>query len=134
MKVTLDSIFGILLEEYPETERVLIKYLGQAYCLTCPGKMYDTIGNGAMLHGLSDDEAMNMVSDLQEVVDSYEMDESKKEEAEQIRAERKESQDAYIDSEAANVGADIWEKAGMGHSSPYQDDEEEPEMGGSPLW
>lgn len=72
MKVTLDSIFGELLEEYPETEEVLKEYLGAAYCLTCPGKMYDTIGNGAMLHGLSNEKADSMVVDLQTVVDSYE--------------------------------------------------------------
>lgn len=71
MKVTLDTIFGEVLEEYPETEEVLKDYLGEAYCLTCPGKMFDTIGNGAMLHGLSDDTAFAMVEDLQKVVDSY---------------------------------------------------------------
>lgn len=72
MLVTLDSIFGELLEEYPETEEVLKEFLGAAYCLTCPGKMYDTIGNGAMIHGLSHERAMEMVEDLQQVVDSYE--------------------------------------------------------------
>jgi hypothetical protein len=72
MKVTLQSIFGELLEEYPRTEEVLREYLGEAYCLTCPGKMFDTIGNGAMLHGLPDDVAEQMVKDLQAVVDDYE--------------------------------------------------------------
>lgn len=57
------------MEEYPASIDVLKKYLGEAYCLTCPGKMYDTIGNGAMLHGLSDAQAQGMVEDLQEVVD-----------------------------------------------------------------
>ncbi len=69
MDVTLDTIFGELLEDYPGTEDVLRKYLGEAYCLTCPGKMFDTIGNGAMLHGLSDEQAIAMVNDLQAVVD-----------------------------------------------------------------
>lgn len=71
MQISLNTIFGELLEEYPETEDVLKKYLGEAYCLSCPGKMFDTIGNGAMLHGLSDDVANAMVQDLQTVVDSY---------------------------------------------------------------
>lgn len=69
MKVTLDTIFGEVTEEYPESEDVLRKYLGEAYCLTCPGKMFDTIGNGVMLHGLPDEAAQQMVKDLQEVVD-----------------------------------------------------------------
>lgn len=72
MEVSLETIFGEILEEYPESEEVLKKYLGEAYCLTCPGKMFDTIGNGAMLHGLSDQEADAMVADLQAVVDRFE--------------------------------------------------------------
>lgn len=72
MKVTLDTIFGEVLEEYPASEDVLRKYLGEAYCLTCPGKMFDTIGNGVMLHGLPDEVAQQMVDDLQQVVDEAE--------------------------------------------------------------
>lgn len=72
MKVTMDTILGELLEEYPDTEFVLKKYLGEAYCLSCPGKMFDTVGNGAMLHGMSDEESANMLADLQECVDGYE--------------------------------------------------------------
>lgn len=77
MDVTLETIFGEILEEYPKSEDVLKKYLGEAYCLTCPGKMFDTIGNGAMLHGLSDEQAVSMVNDLQAVVDEYEAENMK---------------------------------------------------------
>lgn len=80
MKVTPDSIFGELLEEYPHTELVLKKHLGEAYCLSCPGKMFDTIGNGASIHGLNDEEAGAMLRDLQVVVDQYESGELKREE------------------------------------------------------
>lgn len=80
MKITLDSIFGELLEEYPHTEMVLKKYLGEAYCLSCPGKMFDTIGNGASIHGLNDEEAGAMLRDLQVVVDQYESGALKREE------------------------------------------------------
>lgn len=72
MQVTMDTILGEILEEYPDSEFVLKKYLGEAYCLSCPGKMFDTVGNGAMLHGMSDEEGMNMLADLQECVDKYE--------------------------------------------------------------
>lgn len=70
MKITFETILGEMLEEYPETEEVMRKYLGEAYCLTCPGKMFDTIGNGAMIHGMSDEESVNMLHELQEVVNS----------------------------------------------------------------
>ncbi len=72
MEVTLDTIFGEVLEEYPETEEVLKNYMGEAYCLTCPGKMFDTIGNGVLLHGLSDQMTQWLMEDLQQVVDAYE--------------------------------------------------------------
>ena len=72
MEVTLDAIFGELLEEYPETEQVLKAYMGEAYCLTCPGKMFDTIGNGVLLHGMTDEMTHDMIEDLQAVVDAYE--------------------------------------------------------------
>lgn len=72
MEVTLDAIFGELLEEYPETEQVLKAYMGEAYCLTCPGKMFDTIGNGVLLHGMTDEMTQDMIEDLQAVVDAYE--------------------------------------------------------------
>lgn len=72
MNVTHDTILGELLEEYAGAEAVMKKYLGEAYCLTCPGKMFDTVGNGAFLHGLSDQELENLLFDLQEVVDQAE--------------------------------------------------------------
>lgn len=79
MKVSLDTIFGEITEDYPESEEVLRKYLGEAYCLTCPGKMFDTIGNGVMLHGLPDEVAHAMVADLQAVVDKQDAEEGAEE-------------------------------------------------------
>lgn len=81
MIVTHETIFGEVLEEYPETEEVLKEYLGAAYCLVCPGKMFDTIGNGILLHGLSDIDAKHMIEDLQAVVDSYEEGEAQSKDA-----------------------------------------------------
>ncbi|HLD22060.1 MAG TPA: hypothetical protein VJB65_04120 [Patescibacteria group bacterium] len=79
MKVNQDTILGELLEEYPGTEEVLRKYLGEAYCLTCPGKMFDTVGNGALLHGLSEADTESMLQELQQVVQN----EAKREEKEE---------------------------------------------------
>ncbi len=77
MKVGPETIFGELLEQYPETEEVLRTYMKDAYCLTCPGKMFDTIGNGAQLHGLSPEQIQEMVTALQEVVDRSEKGKTK---------------------------------------------------------
>lgn len=142
MKVTLDTIFGEVTEEYPETERVLKKYLGEAYCLTCPGKMFDTIGNGAMIHGLSDEEAMNMVHDLQEVVDTYE-DGGVKEKSDEERSTKQgddsadqndaEKKDAWtaLDFQAA-FGKDP--ETGIDMNADDELDPNDPDEGGSPLW
>ncbi len=91
--VTLETIFGELLEEYPASEVVLKKYLGAAYCLVCPGKMFDNIGNGAAIHGLDDDTAEKMVADLQDVVDKTEKGE--------LTEEMKEAHDKASDPDAA---------------------------------
>lgn len=133
MKISLDTIFGEITEEYPETERVLKKYLGEAYCLTCPGKMFDTIGNGALIHGLSDEEAMNMVHDLQEVVDSYEDGTG----GMKTHADEKPTQKDEIDEQEGWSALDFKKSFGKdpvtGQQLP-EDDELEPEEGGSPLW
>lgn len=124
MKITLDSIFGELLEEYPHTEMVLKKYLGEAYCLSCPGKMFDTIGNGASIHGLSDKEAGAMLRDLQVVVDQYESGELKRE-------EHGGGASAVGDNEggqSGDAGAQGSSGAGKGDSSSDDD------IIGSPWW
>lgn len=72
MKVTQQTIFGELLDAYPETAEVLKQYLGEAYCLTCPGRMFDTIGNGAVVHGLSEQQMESLIEDLQAAVDRAE--------------------------------------------------------------
>lgn len=136
MKITLDTIFGEITEEYPETERVLKKYLGEAYCLTCPGKMFDTIGNGVLIHGLSDEEAMNMVHDLQEVVDSYE--EGGSEMKENDSEPRSTTEEGTADEQDGWSALDFKKSFGKdpvtGQELPEEDDELDPEEGGSPLW
>lgn len=72
MKITLETIFGELLEEYPDTEAIIKKYMGEdVYCITCPGRMFDTIQNGAMLHGLSEQEILALITELQQEIDKH---------------------------------------------------------------
>ena len=74
MKITKDTILGELLEQYPKAEEVLREYLGDAPCLTCPGKMYDTIGNGALIHGLPEAEVDAMVADIQTMIEQKKLE------------------------------------------------------------
>ncbi len=111
MKVSKDTIFGEILEEYPGSEAVLVKYLGAAYCLTCPGKMFDTIGNGAMIHGLSDEAMQGMVKELQAVVDA--------EEGGQLTKEQEGALPERLAHEPAHTGH-------VHSHHAHEDDEEEP--------
>lgn len=67
MKITKNTIIGELLNKYPQTEKVLKKYLGESTCLTCPGKMYDTVGNIGEIHGLDKGKMDTLLSDLRKV-------------------------------------------------------------------
>jgi hypothetical protein len=123
MKVSLNTIFGEILEDYPASEDVLRKYLGEAYCLTCPGKMFDTIGNGAMIHGLSDESAIGMVRDLQAVVDAAEgVRSSGSEEADATSATVPEPE--HADHNHTDHDHGDHEHAESGHGHVHEDDDE----------
>jgi hybrid cluster-associated redox disulfide protein len=51
LPITQDAIIGELLDDYPQALGVIEKHFGGA-CFTCPGVRMETIGFGAMIHGL----------------------------------------------------------------------------------
>lgn len=70
MNITRDTILGVMLAEHPQAEAVLRKYLGESTCFSCPGKMYETIANGAQVHGLNNEQIDELVAALQQTVKS----------------------------------------------------------------
>jgi hybrid cluster-associated redox disulfide protein len=49
--ITQDIVIGELLASYPEALGVIQKHFGSG-CFTCPGMKMESIGFGAMMHGL----------------------------------------------------------------------------------
>ncbi len=49
--ITHESVIGDLIETYPEAEAVIKKHFGNG-CFTCPGMSIESIGFGAMMHGM----------------------------------------------------------------------------------
>lgn len=68
IQITKDTLIGELLEAHPEAEEVIRARLGDVGCLSCPGKYFDTIEAGALLHGMSSDEVNQLVSDIRKTI------------------------------------------------------------------
>jgi len=63
-KITKTMSIGEVLQRYPATEKVFLKYFGQG-CFTCPGAKMEDIAFGATMHGI-DPEVI--VKELNEVI------------------------------------------------------------------
>ncbi len=62
-KISKDMSIGDVLENYPSTEEVFLKFFGQG-CFTCPGAKMEDIAFGATMHGMDADvvvEELNKV-------------------------------------------------------------------------
>lgn len=64
-KITKTMGIGEVLQRYPATEKVFLKYFGQG-CFTCPGAKMENIAFGATMHGI-DPEVI--VKELNEVIE-----------------------------------------------------------------
>lgn len=64
-KITKTMSIGEVLQRYPATEKVFLKYFGQG-CFTCPGAKMEDIAFGATMHGI-DPEVI--VKELNEVIE-----------------------------------------------------------------
>jgi hybrid cluster-associated redox disulfide protein len=63
VKITTEMTIGEVIEKYPSTEKVFVKYFGNG-CFTCPGAKMENIAFGAMMHGV---DADTVVKELNEV-------------------------------------------------------------------
>jgi len=65
-KISKNANLGEVVEKHPEIAEVLIDY--GLHCIGCPASGYDTIEDGAKLHGLSDKEIKEMLERINEVI------------------------------------------------------------------
>ncbi|MFH0818856.1 MAG: DUF1858 domain-containing protein [Patescibacteria group bacterium] len=66
MKITKNTTIGELLEKHPEAVEILNKYMGQVGCITCPGRMMETLEMGAMVHGIPEKDFKKMLKELKD--------------------------------------------------------------------
>jgi hybrid cluster-associated redox disulfide protein len=62
--ITHEIIIGELIEAYPKAEAIIKKHFGNG-CWTCPGMSIESLGFGAMMHGL---DVEPIVQELRQVV------------------------------------------------------------------
>jgi len=68
--VTKDTNLGEVLLKYPKVAEVLLSY--GLHCVGCPVSGFDTIENGAKIHGLKSNEVEELVQRINEVIGSGE--------------------------------------------------------------
>ncbi len=64
-KITKEMSIGEVLEKYPATEKVFMKYFG-AGCFTCPGAKTEDIAFGATMHGVDVEEILKELNEVAE--------------------------------------------------------------------
>lgn len=65
-KITKDMLMSELLQEYPETIPVMLKF--GLHCIGCPMRSMESIEQGALGHGLSEKELKALVKELNDSV------------------------------------------------------------------
>ncbi|MCX8197073.1 MAG: DUF1858 domain-containing protein [Candidatus Micrarchaeota archaeon] len=65
IKITKDTPIGELVLNYPETVDVLLEY--GFHCIGCGLSAYETIEQGAAVHGLNENEIQQLVRKLRAV-------------------------------------------------------------------
>ena len=65
-KVTRETNIAILVDKYPEATEVLMAF--GLHCVGCFASQFDTIGEGAELHGMMDDEIDEMIGEVNLVI------------------------------------------------------------------
>lgn len=66
LPITKDTNLGQLIMEYPVCAEVLLDY-GLA-CVGCIAASFDSVEQGAKIHGMSDEDINEMVARLNEVI------------------------------------------------------------------
>lgn len=64
--ITKDSNIAKLIEEHPETAEVLMDY--GLHCVGCIASSYDSVEQGAKVHGLSDGDIDNMLNEINDKI------------------------------------------------------------------
>mgnify|MGYP001563286446 CR=1 FL=1 len=64
--ITKETLINDLLEKNPEVAEILMAY--GLHCVNCHFSEFDTIEDGAMVHGMSDEDVELMIRDVNKVM------------------------------------------------------------------
>ena len=71
MKITIKTSIAQITEKYPEIGEVLMEDYG-FHCVGCFGAEMETIGDGAMVHGMDKKETTEMIKTLNLLIEDIE--------------------------------------------------------------
>ena len=66
IKISKNTLINSLLEKHPEAAEILMGY--GLHCVGCHFSSFDTLEDGAMMHGLSDEDVELMLKDVNSVL------------------------------------------------------------------
>lgn len=66
MQITKETNIAELTRRYPEAALVMLEY--GLHCVGCAINQFDTIENGAQLHGMSETEIAEMLNRIKEAI------------------------------------------------------------------
>ncbi len=66
-KVTKETQMGELIREYPQAIPVLLKF--GLHCIGCPMSSMETIEQGALAHGLSEEDINKLVEEINQAIE-----------------------------------------------------------------
>ena len=66
-KATKETQMGELIREYPQAIPVLLKF--GLHCIGCPMSALETIEQGALAHGLSEQDINKLVEEINQVIE-----------------------------------------------------------------
>jgi len=68
IEVTRETILGEIANKYPDSAKIMLEY--GLHCVGCFANQFDTVEQGAMIHGLSDEELDEMIFRVNESINS----------------------------------------------------------------
>ena len=65
-KITPEMSFSELLEKYPQTAVIMMKH--GLHCVGCHAAAFETIEQGCIMHGMSEEDIKKMLKEMNEAV------------------------------------------------------------------
>ena len=71
IKITEDANIAKLIEKYPVVSEVLFSF--GMHCVGCFANRFDTIKEGAMVHGMDEEEIKEIINEINKIINNPEL-------------------------------------------------------------